>query len=234
MSSPFRVLRVVAASAALVALANPLCAQNPQVAALKASLGANAAAQRGYAWTETTTLALNGEVKSTTVSNCQYAAGATKPTCTVTDAPPPPDKKRGIRGKVVENKTDEMKAYMDSVKALVGQYVPPKQELIAAAEGRGDVSTAPNPSAGTVRVTIANYLQQGDAVGITFSPATNLLSSAAVTSWLNDPKATVTLDVQFTTITTGVSFASKKVLTAAAKGIVITITGSNYVSVAGQ
>lgn len=225
---------LAATAAALVVLATPALAQNPQVAALKSALAQNAAAQRNYTWIQTTALALNGEVKSTTTSSCQYAAGQNKPVCTPTSAPAPEDKKRGLRGHVVEKKTDEYKAYMDSVKTLIGQYVPPKQELIAQAEGKGGVAVAPNQPGGAVKATISNYLQQGDNVGISFNPTTNALTSLAVNTWLDDPKATVTLAVDFITLPNGVTFASRKVLTATAKGIVITISDANFAQAVAQ
>jgi hypothetical protein len=225
---------LAALSAALVAFATPAHAQNPQVAALKSALAQNAAAQRNYTWLQTTSLALNGEVKSTTTASCQYVMGQNKPVCTPTSAPAPEDKKRGVRGAIVEKKTDEYKDYMDSVKTLIGQYVPPQQELIAQAEGKGGVAVAPNQPGGAVKATISNYLQQGDNVAISFLPTTNALTNVAVNTWLNDPKATVTLAVNFMTLPNGVTFASQKVLTATAKGIVVTITDANFAQAVAQ
>ena len=222
------------AALCLSALAATAHAQNPQVAALKSSLAQNAAAQRNYTWLQTTELALNGDVKSTTTAACQYYQGQQKATCTPTSAPAPDDKKRGVRGRVVEKKTDEYKNYMDSVKTLVGQYVPPQQQLIAQAEGKGGVAVAPNQPGGATKVTISNYVQQGDAMAISFNPATNALTNVAVNTWLNDPKAVVTLAVDFVTLPNGVTFPSKKVLTATAKGIVITITDANFAQAVAQ
>jgi hypothetical protein len=221
----------VAALAAVVLTSSAQAqgAPNPEVEAIKTAMGANAAAQRNYAWMETTQLALKGEVKSTTTSSCQYTAGGTKPTCTVTSAPPEEQKQRGpVRRSVKDSKVEDLVAYMDSVKALVAQYVPPQASLIQAAQGRGDMATAPNPTDGTMKLTISNYLQKGDAVIITVNQATHQVNHVAVNTWLNDPTATVTLDVAFTTLPNGVSFASTKTLTAAAKEIVVTITDANF------
>ena len=140
-----------------------------------------------------------------------------------------------MRGDVVEEKTDEYKAYMDSVKTLIGQYVPPQQALIAQAEGKGGVAVAPNQPGGAVKATISNYLRAGrQRRRSPFNPATNALTNVAVNTWLNDPKATVTLAVQFMTLPSGVTFASQKVLTATAKGIVVTISSSNFAQAVAQ
>ncbi len=200
-----------------------------EVEAIKTAMGTNAAAQRNYTWIQTSEVAYKGEVKSTTTSACQYVAGAQKPKCTQTSAPPEEKRQRGpVRRSVKDSKVDEMKAYMDSVKTLVAQYVPPQGSLIQAAQGRGDVATAPNPSNGTLTLTVSNYLQKGDKVAITVNQATHQVNHVAVSTWLNDPGATVTLDVAFTTLPNGVSFASTKTLTAAAKEVVVTITDANF------
>ena len=221
--------------ATFASVAHAQGAPNPEVEAIKAAMSQNAAAQRNYTWVETNAMAYKGEVKSTTTSACQYVAGSKKPQCTQTSAPPDAKKQRGpVRNSVKDSKVEELKTYMDSVKTLIAQYVPPQASLIQAAQGRGDVATAPNPSAGTLNLTINNYLQKGDAVIITVNQATHQVAHVAVNTWLNDPSATVTLDVGFITLPNGVSFASSKVLTATAKEVVVTITDANFALAVAQ
>lgn len=219
----------VLAVAGIASIAQAQGAPNAEVEAIKAAMGQNAAAQRNYTWIQTSQVAYQGEVKSSTTSACQYLAGAQKPQCTQTSAPPEEKRQRGpVRRSVKDSKVEELKAYMDSVKTLVAQYVPPQASLIQAAQGRGDVATAPNPSNGTLTLTVSNYLQKGDAVIITVNQATHQVAHVAVNTWLNDPTATVTLDVSFITLPNGVSFAGTKVLTATAKSVVVTITDANF------
>lgn len=206
-----------------------------RVATLKRTLAENAAAQRRYTWIETTELALNGEVKETNSMSCQYVAGAQAPQCTQIGAPPEPKKVRGpLRKKIAKGKIDDLKAYMDSVKTLVAKYVPPQQDLIQKAQQRGDVAVAPNPSNDTFKVTISNYIQKGDAVAVIVHNQDHHLAELTVGTWLNDPSATVSLETTFTTLASGVSFPMKKVLTAKAKGIVVTITSSNFAMAVAQ
>jgi hypothetical protein len=232
------ITRLAVAAGALAGFATLAHAQggaSAEVEAIKAAMGQNAAAQRNYTWIQTTQMAYKGDVKSTTTSACQYVAGAQKPQCTQTSAPPPEEKQRGpVRRSVKDSKVDDLKTYMDSVKTLVGQYVPPQKDLIQAAQGRGDVATAPNPANGTLAMTVSNYLQKGDAVIITVNQTTHQVSHMAVNTWLNDPSATVTLDVAFTTLPNGVSFASTKTLTATAKEVVVTITDANFALAVAQ
>jgi hypothetical protein len=232
------IARATTSALALVAFASLAQAQgapNAEVESIKAAMGQNAAAQRNYTWIQTSQVAYQGEVKSTTTSACQYVAGAQKPQCTQTSAPPEDKRQRGpVRRSVKDSKVEELKAYMDSVKTLVAQYVPPQASLIQAAQGRGDVATAPNPADGTLKLTVNNYLQKGDAVLFTINQATHQVSHVSVNTWLNDPSATVTLDVAFTTLPNGVSFASNKVLTATAKGVVVTISDANFALAVAQ
>lgn len=229
---------LVVSALALGTLASAAHAQGAaegRVAALKRTLAENAAAQRTYTWIETTELALNGEVKETNSMSCQYVAGAEKPQCTQIGAPPAPKKIRGpLRKQIAKGKIADLKAYMDSVKTLVARYVPPEQELIQKAQQRGDVAVAPNPSNATFKVTVSNYIQQGDAVAVVVHEQDNHLAELNVATWLNDPSADVSLNVSFTTLATGVGFPLKKVLTASAKGIVVTITSSNFAQAIAQ
>ena len=231
--------RAAASTLMLLALAATAQAQGAaegRVAALKRTLAENAAAQRGYTWIETTEIALNGDVKETNSMSCHYAAGAEKPVCTQIGPPPEPKKVRGpLRKRIAKGKVADLKAYMDSVKTLVAKYVPPEQGLIQKAQQRGDVAVAPNPSNATFKVTISNYIQQGDAVAVVVHQDDNRLALLNVTTWLNDPSAAVSLEVDFTTLAgTGVSFPLKKVLTASAKGVVVTITNSNFALAVAQ
>jgi hypothetical protein len=229
---------VAAALVMLAALAPAARAQNAgqeRVAALKTELARNAAEQRKYTWIETTQMAYEGEVKSTEAKSCQYVQGSNTPTCTLVGAPAEPKKVRGpLRKSIAKSKTEELKTYMDSVKALVARYVPLEQGRIQAAQGRGDVSVAPNPSNNTVKLVISNYLEKGDAATVVVHQATNHLAGLSVNTWLNDPGATVTLAVDFVTLPNGVSFPKQKTLTATAKKIVVTITSSNYAQAVPQ
>lgn len=199
-----------------------------RIAAFKAALAKNQAELRQYTWLETTQIALNGEVKQTRMSDCRYAGGS-KPQCTQVGPAPEEPKVRGpLRKRMVEKKVEELKDYMDSVKTLITQYVPPEGERIQKAFQGGNVSISPNPAAGTTRITVNNYAKQGDAVTFTIHPTTNQVKNVSINTWLNDPKAKVTLAVQFSTLPNGVSYAYQKVVNATAKGVTVTVTSSDF------
>src|ERR1700688_2035925 len=100
---------------ALLAILPPTFSQqagaNPElqekVAALKQSVAQNQQALRQYTWTEKMETIFKGETKSTKLSQCQYG-----PDGTVQKTPlggtPPPQQQRGLKGRVIEKKKDEM------------------------------------------------------------------------------------------------------------------------------
>jgi len=113
-----------------------------EVAAFKQSLAENQKALHQSGWTENTQLSLKGEVKSTKIEACRYGPDG-KVQKTPLSAPPEKKEIRGLKKKVVEKKTDEMKDYMERVVSLIGDYVPPPPELIKADVAAGNTSLSP-------------------------------------------------------------------------------------------
>ena len=118
-------------------------AQSPElqqrVAALKQSSAQDQQNIRQYEWIETTVISLKGEEKSRQQKRCYYGAEGSLQKVTES-APPPPAKKRGLRGHVAENKKEELTDYMKQAVALVKTYVPPDPARIQAVKEAGKVS----------------------------------------------------------------------------------------------
>ena len=107
--------------------------------ALKQSAADNKQRLHHYQWVETQQIALKGEQKPERVFQCSYGPNGQvqKIPMGVQQAPP---EKKGIRGRVVEKKTDEMKEYMQQVQSLLSMYVPPNPQLIQQAMQKHNVS----------------------------------------------------------------------------------------------
>ena len=225
--------------AALVAA--PLVAQQPaetpeqKVAAIKQSVAENQMALRKYQWLQSTTIAYNGEVKNTVVNSCAYSAPTPKPVCTEVSSTPAEKPSGGpLKRKMIEKKIAEMKAYMDSVKMLVGEYVPPEGEKIQAAMAQGNVAVAPNPSAGAVSIIISNYFQPGDKVTLILSDPARKIRAVNIATFLGDPSQVVTVSVNFAQLPDGTRYAQKKTLSAAAEGITVTTTSTGFALAVGN
>jgi len=211
-------------------------APTPQerVAALKQSLAESQARIRQYEWIETTVITLKGEEKARTQKRVYYGADGKLTKLAIGDAPAPAPAPAGrggrggrLKGKIVENKKDEMKEYMEQAVALVHRYVPPKPEDIQRAKDAGKVKAGPT-APGRARLEFADYLKPGDLLAIDVDAANNRLAALTVASYLEKPDDKVALDVQLGALADGTGYTAQTTLDAAAKHIRVVIQNSGY------
>ena len=202
-------------------------AKQQKIAALKEALAKNQAALKQYTWTESTQISLKGEVKKQEQNQCQYGSDGKVQKVPIGAAPPPQQPSgRRLKQHVVEKKVGELKDYMQSVAALIQEYVPPDPQKIQAAYAAGNVSVTPMP--GVLNLVIKNYVQPQDSVTLGFGMAAKKISSYRVQSYLGETKDAVTLNVTFATLPDGTNYPQRSVLDATAKQIQVTTTSSNY------
>jgi len=218
---------------ALVALAaeitsGPLSAQDLQqtLAAAKQSAARNQQALRSYSWLEKTELSLKGEVKNEKVDMCRYGPDGTVQKTPVVE-PPPPQKKRGLKGRVVAKKTGEMKEELEAAVALVQQYVPPSADLMQVVMNAGTASIA-QAGPGFVALKFPGYVKKDDALTLTFESAVKTLHQIEVNTWLDEPDNPVNLKVTMQTLPDGKSYPGSIVLAMPKRQIEARITKSNY------
>lgn len=197
-----------------------------RAAALKASLAASQAILKNYEWVETTTVNLKGDEKSRQMDRCYYGADGRVQKIPLT-TPPPEQKKRGLRGRIAENKKEELTDYMKEAVALVKQYMPPDQNRIQAAKESGRVSITPLPGQ-RARLTFTDYLKAGDSLAVEVDLASNRPVAAKVSSYLDSQKEPVTLDVQFGALDNGATYTASTVLNAPAKDLLVRVENSGY------
>jgi len=219
-------MAVVALS--LAALSRPATAQDLQqkLAAVKKAAAANAEALRSYTWLEKTEILLKGEVKATKVDSCRYGPdGRVQKTPVV--QPPPPEKGRGLRGKIVANKTADMKDDLESTVALIQEYVPPAPDRIQVVMNAGTASLA---QAGPQRVAFIfpGYVKSGDALTVTFDKAITALQQIDVKTYLEKPEEPATLRVTMQALPSGISFPGSIVLKIVDRKLEVRVTKSNY------
>ena len=240
-SRPTQAIWLVAAAVALgVSLAArpaamPQAGPSPQerVAALKQSMQESQAKLRQYEWTETTIISLKGEEKARTQKRCYYGADGTLQKVAMGSPAPAQQPAAGggrrgrLKAKVVENKKDEMKEYMERAAALVHQYVPPKPADIQRSKDAGKVTAKP-AAAGLVRLEFPDYLKPGDRLSIDVDAAANQLRGLTVASYLDKADDAVALAVQLGTLTDGTGYTAQTTLDAAAKKIRVVIQNAGH------
>ena len=197
-----------------------------KLAQVKQDAAANRAALGKYGWMETIQVAVNGEVKQTKQMSCRYGPDG-KPACAPVGDQPPPQQQRGLRGRIAEKKKEEFTDYMQQVKGLIGLYVPPDAARMQAAHAAGNLSLS-RPDPAQAGLVFRNYAQPGDAMTLDLSMATHKLASLSVNTYLGAPSSPVTLNVQFAILPDGTNYPAQEVVTAQAKGIVLTVTNGNY------
>ena len=214
----------------LLLLGGAAIAQQPasedRVAALKASLASSKTVLRQFEWIETTTVFLKGEQKAQTQERCYYSADGKLQKVPVA-APAPEKKKGGLRGKIAENKKEELSDYMKEAVALIKQYLPPDPAKIDAVKTAGRLSVSPQPG-NKVRLTLASYLKPADSLTLEMNLADNTLATASVASTMDSDKAPVSLVVTFGKLDNGAVYESKTVLDSKGKELRVTIDKSGY------
>ena len=219
-------------AAVLVALAlaagAPAAAQEVQqkLAAGMQSAAHNQQALRSYSWIEKVELSHKGEVKNTAVNSCRYGPdGKVQKTPIV--QPEPPQKKRGLRGKIVEKKTGEMKAELEAAVALVHHYVPPDAGQMQVVMNAGTASLA-QAGPGALVLKFPGYDRAGDSLSLTFDSAAKVLRQMDVSTYLDDPQSPVTLKVALQSLPGGVNYPGSVVLGMPARQIEVRVTNSTY------
>jgi hypothetical protein len=222
-------LVAAAALAALVFIAGPPAdAQSLQqkLAAAKESAARNQRALRSYSWLEKVELRLKGEVKSTKVDSCRYGPDGKVQKTPVVE-PPPPQKKRGLRGKIAAKKTGEMKEELEAAVALVQQYLPPSPDLMQVVMNAGTASIA-QAGPGRAALKFPGYAKANDALTLTFDSTVKSLQQVDVTTWLDEPDNAVTLRVAMSVLPDGTSYPGTVTLAIPKQKIEVRITKSNY------
>ena len=212
---------------------DPAAPKKDHAAAIKDSLQKSGAALRQYEWVETTAVSMKGEEKSRTQNKCAYLPDG-KVMKTPLSAPPPDSGKqpRGVKGKVVENKKEEIGEATKEAVALVKQYVPPDPAKIQAAKAAGKVSVTPPDASGQVKVVIKDYLKPGDSLTIDVNAATDRMAGMTVATF-TDKKEPVGLKVAWGALPEGWVYPAKIQLDVPAQKLGVAIENSGYKKIGG-
>jgi len=198
-----------------------------RIGALKQSVGKDQQTLRQYEWIETTVISIKGDEKSRQQKQCYYGAEGSLQKVTMS-ATPPKKGKPGLRGKIIENKKQEMTDYMKAAVELVKSYVPPDPAKIQALKDAGKVNVDMPAGGSGARLNFRDYNKPGDVLTVEIDPASNRLLGIKVASYLDDAKDTVSLDVRYASLQDGTGYPATEVLIAKAKNLSVNVTNSGY------
>lgn len=205
-----------------------------RIGLIKISLAQSQAALRKYEWIETTSIFLKGEEKSRTVKRCYYGVEG-KVQKVVVEAPAAEAPKRGIRGRIVERKKEELADYVVDAVELVKQYVPPTPERIQVVKDDGRASVQIVRPGEQVSVVLAGYHKPEDSLAIQIDMAANRLLGLEVNTYLGKPISPgtkagdpVTMKVTQSTFPDGTLYTEKVELFAPSKDLKVVVEHSGY------
>lgn len=226
--------RSLAMGSITIIFAVAVFAQNSElqqkVAEVKQAAAANKQALAQYTWVEQVTVSLKGEQKKQ--EHFQVRMGPDgKPQKQSLDPPQEAAAPSGGRLKqhVVAKKKDEYKDYVDQIKALMQQYLPPEKEMIEKAAQGGNIAVGPAGDApGQYRLVLSNYIKQGDKMTLVFDKNQKALVGVSIGSYLSDPKDAVNVTVTFAGIPGGPNHIASQTIDGVSKQLTIVIANSNY------
>jgi len=199
-----------------------------QVAELKRSIAANRASLQKYQWTETTEVDVKGDTKKTEQKLCQYGPDGKVQKTPLGPPPEPPKARRGVRGRIIAKKADEMKDYMERLKSLIGHYVPPNHEKLQEVFQTGKANLNAS-SGGVASLVFTDYYKPGDKVTFAFDTAAKKIQSFTVHTYLDDPKTDiVSLSANWGSLADGTNYVSQADLVSESKHIEIKTANSKY------
>jgi hypothetical protein len=226
--------RLLAIEIVAIVGAAAVSAQNPElqekVADVKQAMAANKQALAQYTWVEQVTVSLKGEQKKQEHFQVRLGPDGKQQKQSL-DPPQQAAAPSGGRLKqhVVEKKTDEYKEYVDQIKELIQQYVPPEKAMLEEAAQKGNIALGPAGGApGAFRLVISNYVKQGDKMTLVFDKEQKALLSVSVASYLSDPKDAVNVTVAFAGIPGGPNHVASQTIDGVSKQLTIVIANSNY------
>ena len=186
-----------------------------------------------YAWIETTKVYIKGELKTTKQNQCYYGVDG-QLTKVATGGTDQQKKSRGLKGKIVENKKEEMADYVAKAVEKIKAYLPPEPEKIQQIYGAGKVSVQILEPGKKFKLNFPEYLQPGDNLSISLDKANQKLISLDVGTYIDKPEDKVIFNVTYKDLPDGTQYPVTTSLVADAQNLKIVIENSGYKKGAGQ
>jgi hypothetical protein len=203
------------------------------VAMIKKNLADSKANLKKYEWIETTTVFVKGEQKSVKQKQCYYAVDG-KLTKVETGGSTQAKQKGGLRGKIIENKKEEMSDYAKKAIAKIQTYLPPAPEKIQKIYGAGKTSVQILEPNTKFKISFPDYNEAGDLLSISINKPSQKIMALDVSTSVDNPKEKVIFNITYSDLPDGTQYAGKTVLDAPEKSLKIVIENSGFKNAAGK
>ena len=215
----------------LIAAAIPavVLAQSADMAAMARQFGqsakANAAALQMYSWKMRVEVTLKGDAKPAKLYQMRFDRDGKLQKTELTAPAPPQPKARGLKGRIVERKTAEMKEYAADLAELAKGYLAPSPALLQAFFER--VMTAPAPG-GWVQLYAANVVAPGDKLVYEIDPKTQAVHRVLFHAMLDGDPVDGTVEMS-TVPGGGPTYAARTTVSAPGKKLTAKIENFEHV-----
>jgi hypothetical protein len=197
------------------------------IAMIKKNLAESKAKMKNYEWIETTTVFLKGEQKSVKQKQCYYSLDG-KLTKVETGGSEDAKKKGGIRGKVAENKKEDMTDYMKQAVAKIQTYLPPDPDKIQKIYAAGKISIVVLEPNNKFKLGFPDYNEAGDLLSISINKPDQKIMAVDVTTSVDKPDEKVVFNITYKDLPDGTQYSASTVLDAKAKDLKIVIENSGF------
>jgi hypothetical protein len=187
-----------------------------------------------YEWVETITAFVNGEQKSVKQNQCYYSLDGQLTKIATGGTTPAAKNPPGIRGKIAENKKEEMSDYIEAALNKIKTYIPPNAETIQKIYAAGNVGVKILEPGKKFKIEFPDYSEKGDMVSISLDKANKLLMGYAINTFVEGPGDPVSLVITLKTLPDGTSYPANITFNSAAKKVKIVLTNSGYKVGAGH
>jgi hypothetical protein len=203
------------------------------IAMIKTNLATSKANLKTYEWIETTTTFIKGKEKSKKQNQCYYSVDG-KLTKVSTAATTPEKKKGGLRGKIIENKKEEMADYVKAAIAKIQTYIPPASAKLQKIYGDGKAAIAVLEPGKKFKLSFPDYNEQGDMLTMSVDVEKRMLLGMSVSTSIDKPSEKVVFDLNYSTLPDNTQYPSNITLDATAKNLKIVMENSGYKKGAGH
>jgi hypothetical protein len=204
-----------------------------EVAMIKKNLADSKANMKKYEWIETTKIFVKGEQKSARQKQCYYAEDG-KLTKVDIGGGTEEKKKGGLRGKIIENKKEEMSDYAKKAIAKIQTYLPPTSEKIQKVYGAGKTTVQIVEPNTKFKLNFPDYNETGDNLAVSINKPKQKIMAVDVSTSVDDSKEKVVFNITYSDLPDGNQYASKTTLNAPEKDLKIIIENSGFKNAAGK
>lgn len=198
-----------------------------RVMALKANIEKDTKVLRTYEWVETTVISMKGDEKSRTENQCYYGADG-KEVKVPLSAPPAAGSSRGLKGRMIAHKKEEISDYMKKAVAMIKTYAPPNPQKLQALYQGGKVSAQVLEPGRRTRVEFKDYELPGDSLAIEVNLINNHILGVQIATYLDGPTDKVGLTVKYGELVDGTGYPAQVTLDAPTQKITVVTQNAGY------